>query len=454
MRMMESTVAFLLADACPASLPCSCSSHASSSTIDCNNKGLRTLPHFKHSGLHSDTLTIDMGSNSMATIPSNAFRNTSRINATKIVIDLSSNQLVHINDDAFSGLENTYRIDLDMRRNNLSSIPIAVTKLKGLEQLNIEYNPIASFQSSVMYTLGYSLKELYMDLNLFRVWPSEIRFLEHLRILEIINIPFARLGTTIFHGLEHTLTSLTIQQSNLLEQIPPAICNLKTLHYFNIANCPNLNSNFFSVFHYCQGDHSTITSISINRNNISSFPDIRSIPSLTFLDLSDNNLEIIEEEKIPVNTNLSRIFIEKNKFKRIPGELNNMQHLYEIDMGYNEVLSVEDYDLFALTNLLSLYLDNNPIRYISANAFQNNNKLTFLYLSNTKLTTMPAAVLNLPKHLSLHMPTLNIECTCDLSYLRHWDVSYVNLQFDSQSDCTFSHETIKHYIMTGLPQCS
>lgn len=439
--------AFLLVDNCPAPSPCTCSS---SSTINCNSKGLTVVPEFAVSDNHVATLTVNLIGNRLQSIPAYAFKNLSSINATSMDLNLYSNQIAQMNNDAFAGLGNS-TVRLYLYNNNLTSIPVALTQIKRLIYLDIKNNPIRSADSFVLGAVGSSLETLLIDLSQFTQWPRGFRYLNQLKDLRITHIPFSHLESDIFHGFENYLTSLTFDYSSLLQKIPFAVCNLQKLQSLTMNHFSLLQENRTSIFEHCKGRHLTVTRVTLQNDNLHSFPNVFEIfPSLTSLDMQYNSLEVIEWEKILNHNALIQINLRSNKFKRIPPAFHKLKLLTRIVLWDNEIISVEDFDLNVLKHLTYLDLDGNPVRYISPNAFRGNPSLQTLYLQNTKLITIPTAVLSLSMLTALHVNNSPVECSCDMSYLNHWNTTSSHSIF---GDCKSFKMSVQDYVSTSLKLC-
>lgn len=445
--LLQMCAAFLLEDNCPAPSPCTCSS---SSIINCDSKSLTVVPEFALSDNHVATLTVNLNYNRLQSIPAYAFKNLSSINATYINLHLQSNHIGQFDNDAFASLGNS-TVRLYLNDNNLTSIPVALTKIKRLIYLDIRDNPIRSADSFVLGTVGSSLETLLIDLSQFTQWPRGFRYLNQLKDLQVSRIPFSHLESDIFHGFENSLTSLTFDYSNLLQKIPFAVCNLQKLQSLTMNHFSLLQENRSSIFEHCKGRHLTVTSVTLQNDNLHSFPNVFEIfPSLTSLDMQSNSLELIEWEKIPNHNTLLEIDLRSNQFKRIPPAFHKLKLLTRIVLMRNEIISVEDFDLNVLKHLTHLYLDGNPLRYISPNAFRGNPSLHTLYLQYTKLITIPTAVLSLSMLTYLNVYYSPIECSCDMSYLNHWNITS---SLTIYGDCKSFKMSVQDYVTTSLKLC-
>ncbi|XP_053373956.1 decorin-like [Mercenaria mercenaria] len=383
--LLNNSSAFLLVDNCPAPSPCTCSGSSSSySYVYCQSKSLKDIPFIKQSNNHVDTLYLYFYSNALTVVYDNVFRNISSINASNIILQLNSNKINTIENNAFNGIENVTS-NLRLNSNNLTTIPSAIGKLVNLEYLYIYSNPLHSIDSSVMSNIGRSLIHL------------------------------------------NHLTSLNFRYDT------------------------HLKENRSSIFEPCTGKLSTVTNLYLDGNNLHVFPDVFTLfPSLTTLSLSSNKLEYIESSKLPSIARVTTIYLNNNLFERIPPALNRLKSLNILYIYNNNIKTIELADLSQLSMLTYLHLNNNPIVYISPTAFKHNLNLGTLYLQNTNLDHVPVAATYLTKLRNLYLSGRPIDCSCDMSYLKHWNATAVT---NFNTKCASSTETIKTFVTNSLQSC-
>lgn len=126
-------------------------------------------------------LFLNLSENSLRTVPSNAFRNTSLA-----LLDLSLNPGLDMDRRSLTGLENSL-VHLLLRENNISGLNTDLSSLRSLkridlstnqlttlptwnkessiESLNLQNNNLVTIEYSTMLTLERSLKTLYMGSN-------------------------------------------------------------------------------------------------------------------------------------------------------------------------------------------------------------------------------------------------------------------------------------------------
>ncbi|XP_045163899.2 leucine-rich repeat-containing G-protein coupled receptor 4-like [Mercenaria mercenaria] len=451
-QISEQCYGFLLNEKCLVPPPCSCPSRGINTiTIICEYNEFNSTPTFEHVGIHAETLDIQLQFNKIETVTDNAFRNLSSVSASTINIRLDHNAIFSLSENAFAGIENSIKL-LELENNNLTSLPSVIGKLKTLEYLDIRSNPLRSLSYSVMSNIGHTLNLIFLDLKLFSIWPNEIGLLHCLQSLWIQSVPFTNLKTNVFHNFENSLTALIIEEAQLLETIPLAVCQLSVIQTLRLNNFHGIKQNESSIFQHCTEKRRSLTSLQLVNNNLDSFPDaLHVFPSLAYLYLRSNNLESIEVEQIPTNTLLKELDLIRNRFQRIPAAMNELTNLETLYLKNNNISAIEDADFTGLVKLESLYLAHNPITYISKHAFKNNAELSTLDLSYSQLKSIPFAITILPKLVDLDVRYGGqISCTCNMSYLKGWNASRVRY---FEGKCANSTQNIQDFIMTSLTHC-
>ncbi|XP_060605517.1 uncharacterized protein LOC132758013 isoform X2 [Ruditapes philippinarum] len=167
----------------------------------------------------------------------------------------------------------------------------------------------------------------------------------------------------------------------------------------------------------------TIKSLQLQSNNITILPlAIKYLVNLKSLDICDNPLHSLDTLVMHnIGRSLTYFSFDLDTFTEWPKELH-----------YLRVLE-------------SLIANHIPYPQLDVNVFHG-----FEILDYTRLDHVPVAVTFLTKLRYLKLSGRPIDCTCDMSYLKHWNVSSVNT---FSTKCASSSETVKHFIMTFLQSC-
>ncbi|XP_060555647.1 leucine-rich repeat-containing protein let-4-like [Ruditapes philippinarum] len=440
---------FILQNDCLVSSPCTCFDSYDGIDIRCSSRDLTNIPDIKQFSANVDKINLFFCYNKLTVIQNDTFRNLSSINANDIDLQLQGNMIHTIESNAFNGIAKTIK-SLQLQSNNITILPFAIKYLVNLKRLDICDNPLHSLDTLVMHNIGRSLTYFSFDLDTFTKWPKELHYLRVLESLIANHIPYPQLDVNVFHGFESTLRHLTLDYSKL-KDVPNAICHLSQLTSFTFRFAYHLQTNISSTFAPCTQTNSTVFELNLASSNIHTFPNVFTLfPFLSKLNILNNSLEYIESTKIPTSTELTSLSLQYNRFERIPYALNLFKRLKQIFLYGNKIKTIETPDLSGLFSLIVLNLFQNPISYIAPDAFYNNINLYYLDLDYTRLDHVPVAVTFLTKLRYLYLSGMPIDCTCDMSYLKHWNVSSVNT---FSTKCASSSETVKHFIMTSLQTC-
>lgn len=425
---------------CPVN--CSCQSNA----VDCSNRSLLSVPLLPMQNSHC---SFDLSNNLITTVLSGAFSNQSKCKTCDINFD--NNIINSIGDGAFDELMNS-TLYLYLRNNNLTYLPSAFRNLANIYTLFLNGNPLKTLDTAIMVNIGHSLKYFEFDLGHFDSWPHQLQYLRVLDDLKIDHIPFDRIPDDAFHGLEHTLTSLSIYESQL-GKIPQAFCILKNLEFLNFSSNHKLDERNSPVVESCPTNRLNIERLVFENNDVEIFPEFfkmfQSISSL--LRLKSNRLTLmIGDTLASENFTAPTLDLSRNNFSRIPYAVNYLTTIRRLSFAYNSITSIDEPDISKLVNIEALDLRGNPLMYISHRSFQNNLKLMLIDLGETRLRQVPSAVQYLTNLYSLKVDHDPIECTCDMSYLKTWNITDV---ISDASMCFLSTEKIKDYLSQFLPLC-
>ncbi|CAK1546170.1 unnamed protein product [Leptosia nina] len=237
-----------------------------------------------------------------------------------------------------------------------------------------------------------------------------------------------------FSGLEHTLKEVDLSENNLTTFPITPIAKLKTLRSLKLAwnemsLCPtneetelksleylDLNSNNFELISEdCLKFSPSLTILSFHFNFIKNinYRAFYSLVNLKSIDLSYNRLKILNSNLFQSNKNLEFINLSHNHLHHINGLLCNMPSLTK---------NILNDDLIHLHELTVLYLGYNNIKYISATAYKNLNKVVQIDLEHNKLQTIPIELLNSVEN---HIKEISIKeniiiCRCQKNNTWTW----------------------------------
>ena len=272
-------------------------------------------------------------------------------------------------------------------------------------------------------------------------------------------IRVSTLDADIFQWFEISLSTLVI--SSRLNGMSHAVCGLTNLTSFEYVNRPGLffglsNTVVFDDWNStCTKTH--LTHLNLNCIELQAFPKISIFfPNLQFLSVSHNRIQFIENDAFDHASQLLNLDLSDNWFVRVPSAINRLSNLTWLNMCGNQIVSLEDTDLFGLVKLTTLILDNNHLVYVSANAFRNN-PLEHIDFRRTELVHIPNALLalnNLSNNnymLSVSFDESRIDCSCaQMSSLKSLKISFT---FCGLCPRSLRHETIMDYIRKDFQHC-
>ena len=430
---------FLLHDDCPAPAPCTCG-YAS---IDCSDKGLTSIPVFGNS---SDQMTevewtLNLQDNHLTAIPSNSFANLQSFsNGKNITIRLERNSL-EVNSfdlNAFRGIANSVTA-LHLYSNKLTSIPLEIGTLTHLRFLRLQYNPITNFDG--LLSIRNSLTNLSISLKSVTKWPNVLHYLTKLKSLFVTQFSY-NIPIDAFRGFRKTLMHLEISEMDFTT-IPSSVCDLENLVELKVTVSPNLNGRHLIT---CNAPLNSVYSLLLDNKGMMTFPNVfRIFPNLMSMWILGSSISYVDDFFVPNNTKIEIFEISDSNMTTVPGAVNKLPLLWTCRIQRNSISSIERHSIENLYHLKRLYLDNNPIIFISREAFWNLPQLIDIGLSGTLLKTVPFLVETLPSLNQLTLAGSSVFCDCEFPRINS------NLLIDG--NCDLTNETINHFVNTSLPLC-
>lgn len=289
---------------------------------------------------------------------------------------------------------------LELRGNNLESLPAELGNLVSLTQLRVGNNKIASLPTELGQL--FMLQELLLNNNCLKTVPPELGQLSSLTHLGLDNnklrdIP-AKLGNLA------KLSTLKLHHNNL-EKIPAELWNLNSLKHLALSEnkLERLSENKLErLLLDGKGESQPITYLALYKNNLRSVPvEVSTLASLTHLDLRDNNIETIPAE-LGALKSLIMLALSRNKLTHVPTTFENLKSVVELSLDFNELTEIPP-ELGQLSSLLLLMLGHNSLASVPK-ALGTLSSLTTLGLEHNQLSSLPDEVGNL-----LQLTTLNLE---------------------------------------------
>ncbi|XP_050311599.1 leucine-rich repeat-containing G-protein coupled receptor 5-like [Anthonomus grandis grandis] len=271
---------------------------------------------------------------------------------------LSNNSLSGVEPGGFKSLENLEKLEIvDNHVAKLQDLPLC--ELKKLRTLNLRRNLITSLKLFHFFCLRRA-RPLDLQINSLPAVPNMY-------------------GSTYFNiTYTYDLIELDLSENQIVD-LGYSLDELGKLRLLNIGN-NKLTSIKYAHFKWL----TKLQKLIANSNQLRTV-DSRIFVNktqLTFIDLSNNQLESFSMQDVP---QLKHLSLKSNHIVSI--SLSNLPSLKELDLSYN---SLKSFDSASLTNvnMLVLRLTGNQIQ-LTPGCFQSLASLRYLGLNNNTLNDIP-----------------------------------------------------------------
>ena len=249
----------------------------------------------------------------------------------------------------------------------------------GLAVFELAYNRIQKVtKGSFFFFAGLR----YLDLS-----HNEISFIENLAglsKLEHLNLAFNnldRLDNMMLEGL-HELKVLDMSHNQLVRVDNEPFLNLFNLHTIDFS------SNQIQQFSVSDGLESLET-LKAGHNKLTNLRFLQSLRRLQVLDLSYNSISRLGDELISRGQTIQLANFSNNAINDIAQHTFQQVTLKILDLSHNRLSGLTNH---GWENVRTLYLHDNAIYNLTANAFQNLNSLQELYIERNNLYAFPREI--------------------------------------------------------------
>ncbi|CAH1102798.1 unnamed protein product [Psylliodes chrysocephalus] len=152
------------------------------------------------------------------------------------------------------------------------------------------------------------------------------------------------------------------------------------------SNIKDVDNNTFSGLH--------VHLLNLSKNKLQNLTFLKSIETVRFVDLSENNIKILTPNQFFNIKNLEVLELSNNEIISLEKNVFN-NNLQVLKLNGNKISEIKNGTFYKLTNLRELYLDDNPIIFVDNNAFENLPILEVLSMATTEVYVLkPYAIKN------------------------------------------------------------
>ena len=314
------------------------------------------------------------------------------------------------------------------------------------------------FNSTISWIRNYYFagmnKLVNLDLSYNSIYVIEDAFAWGCFNLNSLNLSFNMLMSieiNTFYGLDE-LVSLDLSGNPGLYVLS---LSLPKLRYLNVSNTevgeshvfdvPSLivfdfsgnlgdslltGSFFYALSRFKQSSSLQVVNLSNSRLTLTKLINVRrgislfwGLKNLTYLELYDNELDVLVAGLFPQLSILKRLILSKCKIRNVdPNVFADLHSLSTLDLSDNNIASLPGTLLTASTSLQYLFIQENILTHLGDSLFATTSNLTYLRLDRNQFTTMNISTFDsiMSSLRSIDLSANPLECSCDLKWLVEW----------------------------------
>ncbi len=150
----------------------------------------------------------------------------------------------------------------------------------------------------------------------------------------------------------------------------------------------DLSDNQISSVDYINGVLSSLTDFTMNRNQLTEFPDLSNCTGVTTLNLESNFINHISADRLDMLTQLSLLNVKENFLRSFPDVIGPASTLSHINLQDNDLDQIPALEKLG-PRLRKLYVGRNNIAQVSRQFLDQVQHLTNFGVANTQLTSFP-----------------------------------------------------------------
>lgn len=215
--------------------------------------------------------------------------------------------------------------------------------------------------------------------------PQRCQCQEELQLVSCVNVPYTSISESLPASIEQLLLdNVTVQRLSRDTLQIETETSLRQLQWIN-SDIEELTQEFLAKF-------TNVESVDLSRNKIQTIPNnVFTNLSLKRLNLSRNEITQVEPNAFDSLDSLEALYLSENRLQLIRGEhiFKSLWQLTTLDLSHNQIKMIDNYFFLYNKKLTHLYLNHNHIEHLSPNAFVNINLLSQLDLSHNSIATLP-----------------------------------------------------------------
>ncbi|XP_061391871.1 kinesin-related protein 4-like [Musca vetustissima] len=299
-------------------------------------------------------------------------------------LDLSRNNLMELNPNAFSKLSNVIYINLS--QNNLQKIPDHVfDTIDTIEELDLSYNSLKTLPPAIFNKTALAI--LHLKYNSI---SNDLRF--GTSDLQQLDLSFNQIHT-VHHGMfdkMSSLTNLNLKGNGLTKIQPDSFLTLKNLRHIDLSI--NELEQVSSMMFY---KNSELDVIRLNDN-----PRLSQLPTdgfrsyngyftVYYFDISNCAISSLGHRTFSTMPHLATLKLAWNNINNLDRDtFANLKKLVDLDLSNNLIAKLDELIFMNNNDLSKLNLAGNPIHKLSVRLFLPLNKLRELDVSDCELKTL------------------------------------------------------------------
>lgn len=261
-------------------------------------------------------------------------------------LELSKNSLNTIDVDAFSGLDRLHTLNMD--NNKLVFIPANVfTSLRQLKTIRLNHNSIKTIPVE-LFDRNFQLENIYLNDNAIEWMLGEqtFRHLSHVLDFDLHNNPITNLYCCVINA-----QSIDIRNTNAMG------CSIGSRTKQILAN-----DNRITFIDTKNGSAANLKHIDLANNRLTHIKNLTRFESLTYLDLSNNQINDIGLNSLAHMQHLEYLNLRRSGFNRIYfGSFSHKSNLKTLDISFNNLNHIDFRMFISMPNLRKLYIDGNNL---------------------------------------------------------------------------------------------